>query len=160
MNSKLIELSLIITTFLSGLYGGVGFFTIMGGNPAIKLMGDKTFAEFWQHIDHYMGSRMPVFGPILLISLLLSIILLIPERGTPSFWCMLLAFVIIIGDLAFTLSTNHPLNSLIQSWDLNNLPANVQEVKWKVVNAFGVRLWLMISAFGMVLLSVWLRNKS
>lgn len=158
MNSKLIEVSLFITTLLTGLYGGVGFYTIMAGNPAIKLMSDKTFAEFWQHADHYMGARMPVFGPILLLSLLLSIISLIPEWRTPSFWCMFLAFAIIIGDLVFTLTTNHPLNNLIQTWDLNNLPANVQEIKWKVANAFDIRLWFMMSAFVMVAVSVWLRK--
>jgi hypothetical protein len=25
----------------------------MGGNPAIRLMNNATFAEFWQHVDAY-----------------------------------------------------------------------------------------------------------
>lgn len=36
MNSNLVETILGLTVFLSGLCGGVGFFIVTGGNPAIK----------------------------------------------------------------------------------------------------------------------------
>jgi hypothetical protein len=68
------------------------------------------------------------------------------------------SFGILIGDVVFTLSANHPLNRLIQSWDLNNLPSNVQEVKWKVAKAFDIRSFLMMSSFVMLLLAIWFRR--
>jgi len=158
MRATIIEISLFATTLLTGLYAGIGFLGIMGFNPAIKLMTSQTFAEYWQQIDHYMGARMPIFGPALLFSLLLSIFLLITEWRTTAFWFMLLAFVILIGDVVFTMRVNLPLNKLIQNWDLNNLPGNVQEVKWKVTNAFDTRIWFMMSSFVMVMVGVWSRK--
>lgn len=147
-----------ITTFLSGLYGGVGFFTAIGGNPAISRMSDKTFAEFWQHIDYYMAARMKIFGPVLLLSQVAAIIVLLPEWNSASFWLMVFSFIIIIIDLVFTLCTNHPLNKLIQSWRLDKLPSDVQQVKQQVVQAFNMRLVFMMTSFALVLLSVWFRK--
>ena len=159
-NNKLIEITLFVCTLLSGFYAGIGFFGKMGANPAIKLMSDHTFAEYWQHIDHFMAARMKIFGPILLFSLLGGTLILIKEYRTVSFWCMFLSFCISITDVAFTLSTNHPLNQIIQSWDLKNLPANVQEIKWRVINAFEIRNFFMIGSFAMVLLAVWFRKQN
>lgn len=159
MNNKWIELSLSITIFLSGLSGGIGFFTAMGGNPALVKLSDRSFVEYWQQIDSFMGARMPVFGPLLLCSVMISTVLLFKEWQSPSFWLMLSAFFFVMGDIVFTLNVNHPLNRLIQSWDLNNLPADVQQIKMKVVQAFNFRLLLMIGAFVLVILSVWSRKK-
>jgi hypothetical protein len=154
--SKPVLFSLAITTFLTGLYAGVGFFTIMGGNPAIARLSDKGFAEFWQHVDHYMGARMPVAGPFFLLATLISMIILFRITGSSfSSWMMSGALVVLIADLVFTLNINHPLNKLIQSWDLSNLPANVREIKMKVYEAFNIRIWFMITSFVLVILSVW-----
>jgi hypothetical protein len=160
MLMKLSFFGLYLSVFLSGLYGGVGFFTLMGGNPSLRELSSHTFAEYWQHIDSYMGARMPVFGPILLLSMLFTVITLFPLRSSPSFWLMVLGFLIIVGDLVFTMSTNHPLNKLIQSWDLQNLPGNVKEIQRQVVHAFWYRSVFMISAFICVVLAFVFRHHS
>jgi len=157
-NNKLVELSFFLSTLLSGFYAGTGFFVVMGGNPAIKLMSDRTFAEYWQHADHYMAARMKIFGPLLLLTMLFGVLVLLKEYRTSSFWFMLIAFGILVTDVIFTFSTNQPLNHLVQSWDMNKLPSNVQEVKWQIVRAFDVRTIFMISSFIMVLLAVWLHK--
>ena len=154
-NSKLVEISFFLSTLLSGFYAGTGFFVAMGGNPATKLMSDKTFAEFWQHTDHFMAARMKIFGPLLLLTMLFGVVILLKEYRTISFWLMLLAFAILLTDVIFTFSTNLPLNHLVQGWDVNKLPSNVQEVKWQIVKAFNVRTVFMISSFMMVLLAAW-----
>lgn len=157
-NDKLIQISLFFSTLFSGFYGGTGFFVAMGGNPAIELMTDATFVEYWQHTDHFMAARMKVFGPLLLLTMLVGVVALLKEYRSPSFWFMLTAFVILVTDLVFTFSTNHPLNLLVQSWDLNSLPANVQDIKWQIVKAFDVRTVFMIGSLVMVLLAVWFRK--
>jgi hypothetical protein len=157
-SNKLIELSLFVAVLLNGFYAGTGFFVAMGGNPAIKLMSDRTFAEYWQHTDHFMAARMKIFGPVLLLSLLLGVIVLFMENRGPSYWFMLVAFGILMCDVIFTFSTNHPLNQLIQSWDLNNLPSNVEDIKWRVAKAFDIRSFFMISSFVMLLLAIWFRK--
>lgn len=159
-NNKRIGIIFFFSTLLSGLYAGTGFFVAMGGNPSIKLMGDETFAEFWQHLDYFMAARMKIFGPLLLLAMLLGVVVLLKERTTRSFWFMLAALVILVTDVVFTFSVNLPLNQLIQSWDLNNLPQNVQDVKWQVVKAFDIRMIFMMSSFVMVLLAVWSRKSN
>ena len=91
LNSKLIEIILFFSALLSGFYAGTGFFVALGGNPAIKLMTDRTFAEYWQHTDHFMAARMKVFGPLLLLVMLAGVAVLLKEYQTPSFWLMLVA---------------------------------------------------------------------
>ena len=158
--NKLIELSFSLSLLLSGLYAGIGFFVAMGGNPAIKLMSDRTFAEFWQHTDHYMAARMKIFGPLLLLTMLFGVLVLLKDYQTNSFWFMLIAFAILVTDVIYIFTTNHPLNHLVQSWDVNKLPSNVQDIKRQIVKAFNVRVIFMISSFIMVLLAVWLHKKS
>ena len=158
LSNKLIEIILFLAALLSGFYAGMGFFVAMGGNPAIKLMTDKTFAEYWQHTDHFMAARMKVFGPLLLLTMLAGVTVLLKEYQTPSFWLMLLALAISVTDVVFTFSTNHSLNQVVQSWDTENLPSNVQDIKWKIVSAFNVRKIFMISSFVTVLIAVWLRK--
>jgi hypothetical protein len=51
------EITLLICLLLLGFYGGTGFFVVMGrGNPAMARMSPHTFAEFWQHTDHFMAA--------------------------------------------------------------------------------------------------------
>lgn len=159
MKRNLADILLFGCTMISGFYAGTGFFVAMGGNPAIRLMSEATFAEYWQHTDHYMAARMKIFGPLLLLTVLVSTIVLFRKQRT-AFYCMLVAFLILLADIAFVLSTNHPLNQYIQSWDLSNLPPDVGHVKNKLVAAFETRLLFMISCFVMVLFAVWTRNRN
>lgn len=149
---------LFLAALLSGFYAGTGFFIAMGGNPAIELMSDRTFAEYWQHTDHFMAARMKIFGPLLLLTLVSCVVMLARQYRSISFWLMLTAAVILIVDVIFTFSTNLPLNHLVQAWDINQLPPNVQEVKEKVVQAFHVRKVFMIGAFIVVLLAAWMNR--
>jgi hypothetical protein len=149
------ELILFIIVFSGGLYAGIGFFGFMGGNPAIKLMSNRTFAEYWQHTDHFMAARMKIYGPINLLLTLAGVIFLIRQYHSPAFWFMFLAFGILIVDVVLTISIHMPLNKLIQSWDLNNLPADVERIKLQLVNAFNRRFYFMIGSFLMLLLSLW-----
>jgi MFS superfamily sulfate permease-like transporter len=154
MNIKWINVLLAFTTVLSGFYGGIGFFTLIGGNPALRKLSTRSFAEYWQHIDHYMAARMPFFGITLMLTVLAAVIILARAKQPLSAMLFGLAFLFLIGDMVFTLKVNHPLNTIIQSWELNHLPDNVHDIQAKVVYAFSMRLWLMISAFVLVVAGV------
>jgi hypothetical protein len=157
-NIRLIDLNLFVLILLTGFYAGTGFFVAMVGNPTIRLMSDRTFAEYWQHTDHFMAARMKIFGPLLLLVMISGVILLLKDYRSPSFWFMILALSILVTDIIFTFSVNHPLNQLIQTWDLRQLPPDVKLIKYKVVKAFDKRTVFMISSFVMVLLAVWFRK--
>jgi len=157
MKLRLLEISLFLSTLLSGLYAGIGFIGVMSTNETIRLMTAPTFAEYWQHTDHLMGTRMPIFGPIFLLSVIFSCILLFKYKFRKSFWLMLAGLLMLVFDIVFTVTTNHPLNEAVQRWDLSALPTNVLEVRDSVADAFQLRALLMMGAFVLVLLSVWSR---
>jgi len=116
-------------------------------------MSDKTFVEFWQHVDYFMAARMKIFGLLLMLSILISLLLLIVNRhhtGTAPIFIMAAALATNIADLVFVLNVNHLLNHLIQSWSLYG--------KWKVVKAFDMRKF-MISSFVVVLIRVGCEKK-
>lgn len=160
MKTKWLDAILFFTTLLSGFYGGIGFFGYVGFNPTLARLPEKAFVAYWQILDHFMGSRMPVFAPSLLLLILASTVLLKKSRFGKAAGFMLLALIIFIGDGIFTFTVNHPYNQLIQSWDINELPSNVEQVKMRVVEAFNYRGLFMIGSFIGVLLSVWEYKKT
>jgi hypothetical protein len=154
----MIEFLFACTTFLSGLYGGIGLFTAMGGNPAISRMSARTFTEFWKYTDHYMGARMPVFGPILLLSVLASTVVMFVQYRQPACWLMLGALLVNVADVVMTILIHLPLNQQIRNWNMEQeLPANVADIQQRIVAAFDKRLVLMIVSFAMVLAAMWAR---
>lgn len=151
---------LLITLLLSGFYAGIGFFGLIGANPALSKLSSSTFAEYWQHLDHYMAARMRVFGPLLLLSVIVSIIVQLRTWQNPASWFLVAALLVLVADVVLAFSTNVPMNKLIQGWDLDNLPPNVQEVKQRVVAAFYWRSSLMIACFVCVLMSLFFSGRS
>jgi hypothetical protein len=154
MNNIVFQFVLLFTLLLAGFYGGTGFFVVMGGNPAIGKMSSATFAEFWQHTDHFMAARMPFFGPLLIVSVTASAILAF-IIGNSSAGFLIAALGILIADMILIFGVCHPLNHVIQSWDLNKLPFDVQDIKHKVINAFWLRAACMIGTFLCIILALW-----
>lgn len=154
MNSRWINFILAFTTVISGFYGGIGFFTFMGGNPAVSRLSIRGFAEYWQQLDFFMSARMPVFGITLLVAVVMSTLLLSRKKHALSALLFFIAFLFLVGDFAFTMLVNHPLNVEIQSWNLNQLPSHATDIQERVVYAFAMRLWLMIGSFVLVVAGV------
>lgn len=148
---------LLFTLLMVGFYGGTGFFVLIGGNPAILKMSDTTFAEYWQHVDYYMAARMRFFGPLMMLCVAVSTIQYYLQHQMTSFWLMLGAVLFLVADLIIIFNFNHPLNQLIQSWNLHQLPDDVQTIKHQVVNAFWGRSVCMIGCFALSLLAFWQR---
>lgn len=159
MNIRTFNIVFFSAILLTGFYAGIGFFGFMGFNPTVLEMSSHNFAEYWQHLDYYMGARMPFFGLLHLIVLLAAVLIHIPRWRTASFWFLATAFLLLMADATVAVTTNRPLNGLIQSWDLNKLPADVQNIKLQVVNAFWYRNAFMIGSFVCVLLAAFLRRK-
>lgn len=155
--SHTLDIVSFITILFLGFYGGTGFFVVMGGNPAIQKMSAHTFAEYWQHTDHHMAARMKIFGPALLIYAFATTVLFYYHSGFTSFILMLGVMVILVADMIFIFNVNHPLNRTIQSWNLDELPGNVPQVRDKVFQAFRIRSVFMIAGFVCGLLALWIK---
>lgn len=147
-NQPRLDQFLTFTLLLLGFYGGIGFFCLMGGNPSVSKLSNATFAEYWQHLDFYMAARMKVYGPILLISVIVSSIILYWKYHKSAFKWMAAAVLVLLLDMIHTFTINIPLNNVIQSWNLSSLPPEVAGIRSRVVDAFWVRSALMIISFG------------
>ncbi len=151
------DILLVVALVLLGLYGGIGFFTLIGLNPALLKMSERTFAETWQHIDFYMGARMPFIGPVILVMTIFSTIVLYKRYALLSAVFMIIALSILVADVIIALTFNDPLNSIIQEWNLQRLPADVSVIQSRVVNAFWFRSICMIASFIFGILAFWTR---
>jgi hypothetical protein len=60
--------------------------------------------------------------------------------------------------MIYAFTVNHPLNRMIQSWDLGQLPDNVHQIKIKTADAFYRRSAFMILSFVLLLFAVFLRT--
>ncbi|HLA57467.1 MAG TPA: hypothetical protein VK622_01840 [Puia sp.] len=151
------NLLLFGTVLFGGFYDGTGFFVRMGGNPAILRMSDRTFAEYWQHTDHFMAERMKIFGPMFLVTLMITILVNTMNFKSWFFVSLFSAFIVLLIDMTYTFTVNHPLNRMIQSWDLEHLPDNVHEIKIKTAHAFYWRSAFMILTFLLLLFAIFLK---
>jgi hypothetical protein len=110
------------------------------------------FLKYWQVVDGYMGKRMPVFGNIWLILFILNLIIFFKTRKiSPIFWLIVGAFVLVVGDIAFTIKNQIPLNQYIQSLDFNHLTPEqsnqLQDLRDKDVANFSFRHYLQWGQF-------------
>ena len=150
---------LIFLLFIScvGFYGGIGFMTLMGSNPAAAKMSILTFAEYWQHTDRFMAARMGIFGPIQLLLTIATCIIAYFYYTSVCFILMAIALILLVIDTLFVFTVNHPLNQTIQNWDLTNLPTNAANIQAKVIKAFWLRSLLMMAIFLIGLVAFWKR---
>lgn len=134
------EAVLFSCVLVTGLYAGIHFFNLIGGLPALyRMTRPETFIEFWQNIDHFMAARMRVFGPLVLLVQLTSIILMAVDHRWVSMGLMIAGFGLTVADAIIAVRGNGPLNRRIQSWSLERVPVEWVQVRDEVARWFGAR---------------------
>jgi hypothetical protein len=151
---------LYVVLLNAGLYAGLHFAGIL--DPSIfgiinfngNLMPSVEWAKRWQIVDGFMGVRMAVFGPIILWSYVITILLFVKRWKSLVFWLLVAAFGLFIADVALTLNFQVPINQYIQKIDFNNVTAEQAKTLGKmhlqVIKNFGGREWLSILGFALV----------
>jgi hypothetical protein len=154
---KITYFSFFFSLLLTGFYGGFGVFHLMGLLPAMQDLSDSHLVAFWQAIDRYMGARMPIFGPILLLSVLFTWINLRKQWQTKTFWLVAAALSCILIDLWIAFTIDKPINVLLQTWDVAHPPADLSQYVQKTFTAFKIRCVLMITGFASMLIALFLQ---
>lgn len=131
-------------------YAGLAVFFIFC--PFEAHFNTVDFLKYWQVVDGYMGKRMPIFGNIWLVLFILNLIIFFKTRKiSPIFWLIVGAFVLVVGDIVFTVKNQLPLNQYIQSLDFNNLTPEqsnqLQSLRDKDVANFNFRHYLQLGQF-------------
>lgn len=144
------HVALFVTSILTGFYGGIGFFGFMSFLGTLERLPAPHLVLFWRLIDGYMSRRMRVFGPLMLLSLLATLVLLGPQWQTASFWLVGAALLVLIVDVRIAIAENIPVNQTIQNRDVNLSTEQIEAFRATMLRAFYQRSTLMMVCFVLV----------
>lgn len=145
-----VQIALFVSSILIGFYGGIGFFSFISFLPTLERLPVPHLTPFWRLIDGYMGRRMRVFGPLMLLSLLVTLGLLMPQWNSVAFWLVGAALLVLVTDVRIAIRENIPVNRAIQNRDMMYSPEQLEAFRTTMVRAFYKRSTLMILCFLLV----------
>lgn len=155
---KATSVFLITATVGTGFLGGIGFLNFIGFGPAMKNTPAEHIVPHWQILDGYMRVRMPIFGSIILLSLIGSAALLIKQPYKQPIWLLIIALLFILTDLFVAVKYNFPFNRMAQSITPETIPANFEYYRGRSVFGFSIRSVCMIGSFVSTLTALFLHT--
>lgn len=144
---KAASVFLIAATVGTGFLGGIGFLNFIGFGPAMKNTPAEHIVPHWQILDGYMRVRMPIFGSVILLTLIGSGILLIKQPYRQPLWFLIIALLFILTDLFVAVKYNFPFNRMVQSITPQTIPGNFEYLRGQSVLGFSIRSVCMIGSF-------------
>ncbi|WP_420148320.1 hypothetical protein [Spirosoma sp.] len=153
-----VQIALFVSSTLTGFYGGIGFFNFISFLSTLERLPTQHLVPFWRLLDGYMGQRMKIFGPLMLLSLFATLLLMISRWQSWSFWLAGAAFLLMILDIRTAIRENIPINQAIQNRDATYSPEQLETFRATMVRAFYKRSALMILCFVLVNLA-WFFSK-
>lgn len=150
---------LFCSLLLSGLSAGIGFANAIGYMPAFADSPAPVAISFWQHADHYFRARMPIFGNVLLLTLVATLVVLHQEWQTWPFWLVAIGLLLTAGDIFVIVTENLPINRRLVTWSPENVPRDFEQYRQQALRAFTKRSGLSILAFVCLLSAAYLRTK-
>ncbi|GAB3642029.1 hypothetical protein [Spirosoma arcticum] len=158
--------ALYLLIVVSGFYAGLHFTSMMNPsvfgivNPSGDLMPSVQWAASWQITDGFMGSRMGVFGPIIQLTYILTILMFMAQWRKPTLWLVLVAFIFFSIDVHFTIQNQLPINQYIQTLNFTRLTDDqIQKIETlhpQLIANFQKRELLAIGSFIVVALTPFL----
>lgn len=133
-------------------------------NPSGNLLPSVQWAAPWQITEGFMGTRMGIFGPVIQLTYILTIVLFMAQWRKPVLWIILTAFALFSIDVYFTIQNQIPINQYIQTLNFAALTDNqiqkIQILHPQVIRNFQKRELLAIGSFILVTLTPFLRSKN
>ena len=121
-----------LNIILAGLIAGALFVIWIGYDP--KNLSAQAYVEQQQNVIKALNTLMPILG---LIAIILTVSSAFIQKSSKFIFGTLLlaAVMLIIGGLV-TRFGNQPINSLVMTWKLDNIPSNWLELrdKWCSLN--------------------------
>lgn len=137
----------IAALLLTGLYAGAAMYSLMGIGPAMKEMSAASYIEFHQKLDLFMGVRMALFAKIALAANVLLVISSIRSSSKLVLVLTIIGFLFFFAELFFTLSVNVPINEKVQTWNINQPPAEWMAIRGKWIKYDTIRTSCAIISF-------------
>ena len=133
------------TIVLFALVMGVFWGTWFSLSRTMDQLSPETFLAVGHEMIQNLGVPMAVLLPLALLSALVTLVLLWPDR-TAAFWWLAAGFVLMLAALVITLAVEVPIDNQIQTWTATTLPSDWRstQTRWELFHT--VRTFASIAA--------------
>ena len=133
------------TIVLFALVMGVFWGTWFSLSRTMSQLSAETFLAVGHEMIQNLGMPMAILLPLALLSALITLALLWPNRTT-AFWWLAAGFVLMVAALVVTLAVEVPIDNQIQDWTAATLPADWRSIqsRWELFHT--IRTFTSIAA--------------
>jgi hypothetical protein len=145
--------ALATTIVLFALVMGVFWGTWFSLSRTMDQLSAETFVAVGHQMIHNLGVPMAILLPLALLSALVALALLWPQRHAAAFWWLLAGFVLMVAALVVTLGVEVPIDNRIEAWTAATLPGDWRSIqsRWELFHT--IRTFLSIAAVVAVTIS-------
>ena len=133
------------TIVLFALVMGVFWGTWFSLSRTMDQLSAETFLAVGHEMIQNLGLPMAILLPLALLSALVTLVLLWPDR-TAALWWLAAGFVLMVAALVITLAVEVPIDNQIETWTAATLPGDWRSIqsRWELWHT--VRTFLSIAA--------------
>ena len=133
------------TIVLFALVMGVFWGTWFSLSRTMSQLSAETFLAVGHEMIQNLGMPMAILLPLALLSALITLALLWPNR-TAAFWWLAAGFVLMVAALVVTLAVEVPIDNRIETWTATTLPGDWRSIqtRWELFHT--IRTFLSIGA--------------
>ena len=134
------------TIVLFALVMGVFWGTWFSLSRTMDQLSAETFVAVGHQMIQNLGVPMAILLPLALLSALVTLALLWPQRRTAAFWWLLAGFALMAAALVVTLGVEVPIDNRIQDWTAATLPGDWRSIqsRWELFHT--IRTLVSIAA--------------
>ena len=127
------------TIVLFALVMGVFWGTWFSLSRTMDQLSPETFVAVGHEMIQNLGMPMAVLLPLALVSGLVTLVLLWPDRA--AFWWLVAGFVLMVAALVITLAVEVPIDNQIETWTAATLPGDWRSIQsrwelWHTIRTF------------------------
>jgi len=137
-----------LTIIVTGMIAGATFGIWAGLDP--RNLSGSTYTEQQQNVISGLNILMPVLGLIAIVLTLISAFL--QKKNRPVLVTLIIAALLLIAAGLITKLGNQPINSIVMTWNKENLPDNWTGLRDKWWMLHTIRTTISFIAFA---LTVW-----
>ena len=147
----MIEIVQFAALVLTSLCMGVHFGTWLTEAPLRETRSGALFTEVHQGRDRVAARVMPILGNA---AILVAACVVLARAVPGAFALSLAALILIIGDMAVTLTGNVPINKQVQSWEVAAPPPEWAALRDRWEKLHTMRTVLIVPGFALLASSV------
>jgi uncharacterized membrane protein len=135
-----VRAALAATIVLFALVMGVFWGTWFSLSRTMDRLSPETFLAVGHQMIRNLGGPMAILLPLALLSALVTLVLLWPDRAA-AWWWLAAGFALMVAALVITLAMEVPIDNQIQTWTAATLPGDWRSIQsrwelWHTIRTF------------------------